>query len=111
MFISIDHISDMQMYTRKEYPTQSTMINLSHIVQIVPHIIYPHDERTEITKVTMSNHQCIYLPFTIDETLAMIRKATKVSDFRVAIGDYYVEIKKYITPSDIDKAQLAELGR
>lgn len=111
MFISIDHIPDMQLYTRKQYPTQCTMINLSHIVQIVPFIIYPNDERTEITKLTMSNHQCIYLPFTIDETQEMIRKATKVSDFRVAIGDYYVEIKKYITPSDIDKSQLEELGR
>lgn len=112
MFISIDHIPDMHLYARKEFPTQPIIINLSHIKNVVPFVIYPRDERTEITKIVMSNYEFVYIPFTFEETLAMIRNSANLRDFRVAIGDYYVEVRKYESPpADIDKCQLATLGR
>jgi hypothetical protein len=111
MFISIDHIPDMRIYVAKELPTRPTIINLNHVINFEPMLVYPLGEKTEITKISTSNHTYIYLPFTFEETLAIIRNATNVRDFRVGIGDYYVEVKKYLTPSDIDKSQLAELGR
>jgi hypothetical protein len=112
MFISIDHIPNMHLYVHKEYPTEPTIINLSQIMHLVPFTIYPRDQRTEITKIVMSNYSFIYIPFTFDEALAIIRNSTNVRDFRVAIGDYYVEVRKYESPpADIDKCQLATLGR
>lgn len=111
MFISIDHIPNMNLYLNKEFPTEPIMINLSQITNMIPMIIYPKGVRTEITKITQSSYQHLYLPFTWEESLAIIRNSTKVSDFRIGIGDYYVEIRKYLTPADIDKEQFEKLGK
>lgn len=111
MFISIDHIPDMELYTHKQNPTKPIVLNLSHIVTMTPMNIYPNGISTEITKIILVDNGCVYLPFPWDESMAMLRHSAKLSDFRVAMGDYYVEIRKYISPADIDKAQLETLAK